>query len=76
MSSGVGSEETIVVSSTAAVQVSTLCYGQEQLIAPASSFHLPSTSHCCCANTAGCANVSVCMQLTDSESYVLLSLNP
>lgn len=39
------------------VQVNTPCDGWEQLNAPASSFHLPSTSHCHCANTAGNANL-------------------
>lgn len=67
MSLGVGSEEAIVVSSTAAVQVSTLHDGQEQLIAPVSSFHLPSTSNCCCANTAGCVTVSVCLHAANGE---------
>lgn len=42
------------------VQVNTLSDGREQLIAPASSFHLPSNSHCRCANSAGYETVFVC----------------
>lgn len=56
------------------MQVNTLCDGREQLIAPASSFHLPSTSHCRCANTAGYVNVG--RVFVPLKRELLFSINP
>lgn len=65
---------------SADVQVNTLHDGREQLIAPVSSFHLPSTSHCHCANTAGPVDVRVFLYVllkeNWSESQLLFSVSP
>lgn len=58
------------------VQVNTLCDGQE-LIAPVSSFHLPSNSHYRCANTAVCMSVCSYVELKGNLSdRLLFSINP